>query len=159
MHNDGLNYTQALTNYNINKTKHYYKFFDGWEGYSLLCPSFKNPIIMDGSDQSSKQDSLMFQINSCKNETIDGKCKSKQEISNFIDRIIVETWANFWKTDFTIYGERNGRRMEIYEEFNLLNSKYLTGNIFSLRENNVESEDSWLSFGQLSYNWNYYDLD
>ena len=43
---------------------------------------------------------MTFQIDRCKSET-PGVCASETDIDKFISRVEVETWSNFYKTDFT----------------------------------------------------------
>ena len=62
---------------------------------------------------------MIFQINRCSNAKLKpGKprCKSKPEIDAFISRVLVDTWTNYYKIDFTIHGdERTAYRKEKYE--------------------------------------------
>jgi hypothetical protein len=43
---------------------------------------------------------MTFQIDRCKSST-PGACASEADIDKFIKRVKVETWTNFYKTDFT----------------------------------------------------------
>ena len=44
-----MNYTQSLEAFQADNDL-YYKFFDAWAGYSLICPNFKEEIEMKGTE-------------------------------------------------------------------------------------------------------------
>jgi hypothetical protein len=67
--------------------------FDDWEGYSIVCPSANDQLMLKGTEQSMKASALIFQINKCSNDSLnktymgDLKCKLPHEIDDFIKRI------------------------------------------------------------------------
>ena len=66
---------------------------------------------------------MIFQINRCKS-TIPDFCANESDIDKFISRIQVETWNNFYKTDFTnLEADHSIHRIEKY-----ISSEVLTPN-------------------------------
>ena len=39
---------------------YYYKNYDGWEGYSIICPKASDKIVFKGTEQSMKASAMMF---------------------------------------------------------------------------------------------------
>ena len=131
----------------------------------MICPSVEENIILKGTEQSMQASALMFQINRCVNDSLNStfmegkKCKSPEEIDEFIKRVQVETWTNYYKIDFTIHPARTARRIEKFQKYNLLHPTYVIGNMYTIRRNDVQTEDGLVQFGQTSWDWSYYDLD
>ena len=45
-----MNFTANLESYKKNKTNGYYKeIYDGWAGYSLICPKIDTDLFLSGT--------------------------------------------------------------------------------------------------------------
>ena len=51
--NTDLDYEKAYDQHDKEKDGNYYKEFDYWEGYSIVCPSHEDHIHLKGSEQST----------------------------------------------------------------------------------------------------------
>ena len=85
------------------------KLWDGWAGYSVVCPKTDNKLSIKGTQMSIETSVMIFQINKCSNDTKEGCsndglntldwkkqncCKSTEEINAFVERLYVNTWSN-----------------------------------------------------------------
>ena len=75
---------------------------------------------------------MVFEINKCSNVTKtkdEEKCKTPEEINEFVKRIQVNTWSNYYVPDFrnhntSIYSDEAARsavRVEKWQAYSLLN--------------------------------------
>ena len=90
---------------------------------------------------------LLFQINKCSNTTLkpgDLPCKSDEEIDRYVERVQVETWTTYQKVDFGIWGSTPMALSEKYQVYNLLEAKRRVGNLFTIKENQLQAEDGWI---------------
>ena len=86
MEDSGEGYAAAKEAFAQNQSR-YNPVLDEWAGYSILCPSMDDAIIVQGTPASMLLSSLLFQINRCSNTTLepgDLPCKPADEIDKFI---------------------------------------------------------------------------
>ena len=74
-------------------------------------------------------------------------CKSDEEIKNFVDRLQIKMFSITQKIDFDTYGKKPvyskiKKEVELYLK---TSSQYKV--MMNIRENNIETEDSFLSLG------------
>ena len=88
---------------------------------------------------------MIFQIDRCQSDT-PGVCAPEEEINKFVSRLKVETWTNYYKTDFTILPSHQIHsvvRIEKYVASDVISLDKVTVNNYNIRKNFLESEDSW----------------
>ena len=85
--------------------------------------------------------SMIFQISKCSNLTLtkdQPRCKSPKQIDDFIKRIQINTWSNFYRPNLEDHkSKRSELRLENYETMHMLDPNFLRLNLFNIRENNV----------------------
>ena len=71
---------------------------------------------MFGTDETLNKTSIVFQIHKCSNETNveNGTCASEEEIDEYVKRIQVNTWMNYYKHDFNIHGGMPAKRVQTF---------------------------------------------
>ena len=67
----------------------------------------------------------------------DQKCKSPEEIKKYINRIRVDTWANFYETDFLIQKGTPAARIEKWLKNDVLESTHNFQNWITIEENEI----------------------
>ena len=106
--------------------------------------------------------SLIFEVNRCSNETFEGnqteRCHSKEEINDFISNITIETWANYYKIDFLLHPERPAVRFEDWIRTDRLQPDQVITNNLQLVKNKVQTEDSWISLGQITWSFDFFQM-
>ena len=68
------------------------------------------------------------------NET---QCKTPKEIDEYIRRIQVDTWANFYETDFLIQNGTPAARIEKWVRTDVLDPKRNKQNWLTIEENQI----------------------
>ena len=66
------------------------------------------------------------------------KCKNAKEIDDFIERIGVGTWSNYYESDLTSHEmSQSATRKETFMTQSLLDPKRLTTNLIDIRRNTI----------------------
>ena len=117
--------------------------------------------MLSGSQSGNEYSGLLFQINECDEKTYKGigKCHSQEDIATFLQGVTIETWSNYKKVDYTIHDSAPFIRYDHWLRTDSLFQNKTAINNFELTLQNVETEDSYVSLGQLSYNFSFYSME
>lgn len=140
------------------------KLFASWAGYMIMCPELVNEdgkeLTFSGAKGMMRTSSVTFRVEKCRQGS---RCRSEQEINEYIQDISVQTWIIQEQINFRDQqGRPTSKKMDLVDvqslpfstkkgERQLLHhsTSYLQHNMFS-------TEDSWIWLGQTTLEGDFY---
>lgn len=132
-----------------------------WAGISIICPDFSSggKIMLYGDPSMMKSQSYEIRIGECRGKSRNGKnCKGGNEIKNYVKDVQVDVWATFESMDFNEYEKMPTFLLQDIYTSSILTYNIQPQNLIYLRKHAVETEDTWMKFGQISYTGTFYQI-
>ena len=125
--------------------------FANYEGYPLICMPRNKDYTLQGTIDAFMTQSVVIEILKCDNTTNGDSCPWKEEVDDYISRIVPEIWFNLEQIDFTTYVTADqGRptfRIDQFQLGELINPHKLRENWIYVRKNDIEVESALVQFG------------
>lgn len=115
--------------------------------------------MLFGDPSMMKSQAYEIRFSECRGTSRTGKpCKSKPEIQKYIKDVQVDIWATFESMDFNQYEKMPTFVLQDIYTSSLLTYDIQPQNLIYLRKHTVETEDTWMKFGQIAHEGTFYQI-
>lgn len=129
------------------------KYFNVWNGFSLICPDLKDDerffLVGDSSEMVSSKYS--FQIEACNNKTVSEltngrvtKCKMQSEIDAKVNQVQLDTWQLYNQMDYTLMTDDPLFKVQKIVQSMPLKSDVYFKTVMTFRQHYVKLIDKYL---------------